>query len=420
MKSPRVVIVGAGFGGLQAAQSLANSGADVLLIDRNNYHTFVPLLYQVATGQLEPEHIAYPIRKIVRRFSWKRPNQKPKLRFWMAEVERIDFSAQVVESDNSAIAYDFLVLATGSQTQFLGVPGAAAYAFPMRTLEEAVTLRNQIIACLEQAVQASDPLQRQQLLTFTIVGGGPTGVEMAGALVEMLRGKLRWDYPTLDLRQVRLILVQSGDRLLTDLPKKLGIYTHKRLRQLGVQIYLQTKVSQVTPESVHFQNNQVVPSATVIWTAGLEANSPEISEDLSSAKKGKLLVQPTLQLLEQHNVYAIGDLAYVENNGKPLNGVAPEALQQGVAVARNIKRQIRGKAPQPFNYFNKGRLAIIGCYSGVGKIGVFAFTGFLAWLMWLGVHFVYLPGWRSRLLVLLTWLYTYLLGDRAVRLILPR
>ncbi|MEA5505284.1 NAD(P)/FAD-dependent oxidoreductase [Halotia wernerae UHCC 0503] len=415
MKSPRVVIVGAGFGGLQTAQSLANSGADVLLIDRNNYHTFVPLLYQIATGQLEPEHIAYPIRKILRRFSWKQPN----LRFLMAEVERVDFSAQIVETDSCAIAYDFLVLATGSQTQFLGVPGASEYAFSMKTLEEAVTLRNQIISCLEQAVQISDPSQRQQLLTFTIVGGGPTGVEMAGALVEMLRGKLRRYYPTLDLRQVRLILVQSGDRLLTNLPKKLGIYTHKRLRQLGVQIYLQTKVNQVTPESVHLQNNQAIPTATVIWTAGLEANSPETSEDLSSSKKGKLLVQPTLQLLEQHNVYAIGDLAYVENNGKPLNGVAPEALQQGVAVARNIKQQLRGQAPQPFNYFNKGRLAIIGCYSGVGKIGVFTFTGFLAWLMWLGVHLIYLPGWRSRLLVLLTWLYTYLLGDRAVRLILP-
>ncbi len=418
MKNPRVVIVGAGFGGLQAAQSLANSKADVLLIDRNNYHTFVPLLYQIATGQLEPEHIAYPIRKILRR-SWKQPHQKPKLRFLMAEVERVDFSAQIVKTDDCAIPYDFLVMATGSQTQFLGVPGAAEHAFSMKTLEEAVTLRNQIISCLEKAVQISDPSQRQQLLTFTIVGGGPTGVEMAGALVEMLRGKLRRDYPTLDLRQIRLILVQSGDRLLTNLPKKLGIYTHKRLRQLGVQIYLQTKVSQVTPESVHFQD-QIVPSATVIWTAGLAANSPETSEDLSSARKGKLIVQPTLQLLEQQNVYAIGDLAYVENNGKPLNGVAPEALQQGVVVARNIKQQLRGQAPQPFNYFNKGRLAIIGCYSGVGKIGVFVFTGFLAWLMWLGVHLVYLPGWRNRLLVLLTWLYTYLLGDRAVRLILPR
>ena len=415
MNSRRVVIVGAGFGGLQAAQSLADSGVDVLLIDRNNYHTFVPLLYQVATGQLQPEYIAYPIRTILRRFSFLR--NKPKVQFLMAEVEQIDFSRQTVETDSCVITYDFLVLATGSRTQFFGVPGASEYAFSMRTLEEAIAIRNHIFSCFEQAIQESDSSRRQQLLTFTIVGGGPTGVEVVGAFVEMLRGHLRRDYRTL-FKEVRLILVQSGDRLLADLPKKLGTYTYKRLHQLGVKVYLQTKVIRVTFESLHLQNHEVISTATVIWTAGLEANSPTISEEVSLANKGKLLVHPTLQLLEQPNVYAIGDLAYVEQNGKPLTGVAPEALQQGVAVARNIQREFRGKLPKHFSYFNKGRLAIIGCYSGVGKIGAFAFTGCLAWLMWLGVHLVYLPGYRSRLLVLLTWLYTYLLRDRSVRLIL--
>ncbi|MCC5605383.1 NAD(P)/FAD-dependent oxidoreductase [Nostoc sp. CHAB 5834] len=415
MNSRRVVIVGAGFGGLQAAQSLADSGADVLLIDRNNYHTFVPLLYQVATGQLEPEYIAYPIRTILRRFSFRR--NKSKVQFLMAEVEQIDFSGQTVETDSCSITYDFLVLATGSQTQFLGVPGALEYAFSMRTLEEAIAIRNHIFSCFERAIQESDSSRRQQLLTFSIVGGGATGVEVAGAFVEMLRGNLRRDYPTL-WQQVRLIIVQSGDRLLADLPKKLGTYTYKRLHQLGVEVYLQRKVTRVTFESLHLQNDEIIPTATVIWTAGLEANYPTTSEEVSSANKGKLLVHPTLQLLEQPNIYAIGDLAYMEQHGKPLTGVAPEALQQGVAVARNIQRQFRGKSPEPFSYFNKGRLAIIGCYSGVGKIGAFAFTGCLAWLMWLGVHLVYLPGYRSRLLVLLTWLHTYLLRDRSVRLIL--
>ena len=415
MNSRRVVIIGAGFGGLQAAQSLADSGADVLLIDRNNYHTFVPLLYQVATGQLEPEYIAYPIRTRLRRFSFLR--NKPKVQFLMAEVELIDFSRQTVETDSCVITYDFLVLATGSRTQFFGVPGASEYAFSMRTLEEAIAIRNHIFSCFEQAIQESDSSRRQQLLTFTIVGGGPTGVEVVGAFVEMLRGHLRRDYRTL-FKEVRLILVQSGDRLLADLPKKLGTYTYKRLHQLGVKVYLQTKVIKVTFESLHLQNHEVISTATVIWTAGLEANSPTISEEVSLANKGKLLVHPTLQLLEQPNVYAIGDLAYVEQNGKPLTGVAPEAVQQGVAVARNIQREFRGKSPEHFSYFNKGRLAIIGCYSGVGKIGAFAFTGCLAWLMWLGVHLIYLPGYRSRLLVLLTWLYTYLLRDRSVRLIL--
>lgn len=410
-KNSRVVIVGAGFGGLQAAQSLANSGAEVLLIDRNNYHTFVPLLYQVATAQLEPELIAYPVRTIVRRTR--------NLRFLRAEVERIDFAQQVVETNKAVIPYDFLVLATGSQTQFLGVLGASKQALSMRTLEEAVGLRNHIFSCLEQAAREPDLQRRQQLLTFVIVGGGPTGVEMTGALVEMLRGRLRQDYPTLDLRQAKLILVQSSDRLLADLPKKLGRYTCKRLRQLGVEVYLQTRVSQVTPDAVYLQSDRAIPAATVICTAGLEATAPETPQELSRATKRKLVVRPTLQLLERPEVYAIGDLAYFEKNGKSLTGVAPEALQQGVAVARNIKRQLQGKDPKPFNYFNKGRLAIIGCYSGVGKIGGFAFSGFLAWLMWLGVHLVYLPGFRSRLLVLLTWFHAYLLGDRAVRLILP-
>ncbi|MEH2182500.1 NAD(P)/FAD-dependent oxidoreductase [Nostoc sp.] len=299
----------------------------------------------------------------------------------------------------------------------MGVPGALEYAFSMRTLEDAIAIRNHIYSCFERAIQESDSSRRQQLLTFTIVGSGPTGVEVAGAFVEMLRGHLRRDYPTL-LQQVRLILVQSGDRLLVDLPKKLAAYTYKRLHQLGVEVYLRTKVTRVTFESLHLQNDEVISTATVIWTAGLEANYPTTSEEVSSANKGKLLVHPTLQLLEQPNIYAIGDLAYIEQNDKPLTGVAPEALQQGVAVARNIQRQFLGKSPEHFSYFNKGRLAIIGCYSGVGKIGAFAFTGWLAWLMWLGVHLVYLPGYRSRLLVLLTWLHTYLFGDRSVRLIL--
>jgi NADH dehydrogenase len=410
LKRPRVVIVGAGFGGLQATQSLANSGADVLLIDRNNYHTFVPLIYQVATGQLDPEHVAYPIRTILR--------GRANIHFLMAEVQRIDFSEQIIETDRGVIPYNFLVLATGSQTKFWGVPGAIEYAFSIRTLEEAVTLRNQIFSCLERAVHETNPFRRKQLLTFAIVGGGATGVEIAGALVEMFRSRLRQDYPTLDLGQVRLVLVQAGDRLLTEFPEKLGTYTWRRLQKLGVEVHLQTRVSQVTPKAIHLQNNQVISTETTIWAAGLEARFPESSRNLPKARQEKLLVRPTLQLLDQPNVYAVGDLAYVYRNKEPLAGVAPEALQQGIAIARNIKRQLQGKPTKPFSYFNKGRLAIIGCFSGVGKISVFSFTGFLAWFMWLAVHLVYLPGYRNRIIVLLSWLYTYLLGDRAVRLIL--
>lgn len=409
---PRVVVIGAGFGGLQAAQSLANAGIEALLIDCNHYHTFVPLLYQVAMAQLEPAQVAYPLRSAVRRS----PRQ---LRFLMAEVQRVDFNQRWIETDSAIIPYDFLVLATGSQTKYLGVPGANDYALPLQTLEQAIALRHRILACFEQATQTSNPEQRQRLLTFAIVGGGATGVEVAGALTELVQSALLKDYPLLDRREVRVLLVQAGDHLLPDLPEKLGRYAHQRLRRMGVEVYLQAKVERVTQDTVFLQSGHTIAASTVIWTAGVEAALPEVSE-VPSQKAGKLEVRPTLQLLNHPEVYTIGDLAYVEQDGKPLTGVAPEALQQGVAAAKNIRRQMQGQRLKPFRYFDKGRLAIIGNYAGVGQIGAVPLTGFLAWLMWLGVHLVYLPGFRNRLYVFLAWIQNYLLGDRAVRLILSR
>ncbi len=408
-KRLRAVVVGAGFGGMQAAQSLSKSGADVLLIDRNNYNTFVPLLYQVAAAQIEPELIAYPIRTILR--------GAPRTQFLRAEVQRVDFARQVVETDSSDIPYDYLVMATGSQTQYLGVSGAAENAFPLRTLEQAIALRHHILQCLEQASQTSDPLLQQQLLTFVIVGGGPTGVEMAGTLTE-LKKAVKKDYPTLDLREMRIVIVQSSNTLLSNLPSRLGRYTARKLSRLKVEVMLNTRVSQVSAQTVAFAEGSGLPTTTVVWAAGLEAAMPETATAAEQAQKQKVKVRDTLQLIDHDNVYVIGDLAYVQQNGKPLAGVAPEALQQGVAIARNIRRQIKGKDPKPFSYFNKGRLAIIGGYSGVGKIGPILLTGFLPWLMWLGVHLVYLPGFRSRLLVLLSWIHGYGLSDRAIRLIL--
>jgi NADH:ubiquinone reductase (H+-translocating) len=404
-----IVIIGAGFGGLQAAKSLSRAGKDILLIDRHNYHTFVPLLYQVAIGQLEPEHIVYPIRTLLRR--------APDCDFLMAEVEYINFAERTIRTDCLDIHYDYLVLATGSKTQYLGVSGAAEFALPMRTLDEAVRLRDRIFACFEAASRL-EPHQRQHLLTFVIVGGGATGVEIVGGLVELLRSRFHQDYPRLNLREVQLILLQSSDRLLPEFPTRLGLYTHKCLHKLGVEVRLQTRVKQISATGVYLTDGSEILTATAIWAAGVEAAIPDLSEQLLTATKGKLLVSSTLQSLAYPNVYAIGDVASLDRSGQPLSGVAPEALQQGVAVARNITRQLQGHSPQPFRYFNKGRLAIVGCYAGVGKIGRWGFTGSLAWVMWLGVHLVYLPGVRNRLIVLLTWLQNYLLNDRHVRLIL--
>jgi NADH dehydrogenase len=405
---PRVVVIGAGFGGMQAAQSLSRSGADVLLIDRNTYHAFVPLLYQVAAAQLEPESVAYPIRTLIRRST--------QLHFRQAEVQHIDFKEQLVETTSDRIPFDYLVLATGGRTQYLGVPGAREYAFSLKTLTEAVVLRNHILHQLEQAAQEQDSQRQQRLLTFVIVGGGPTGVEMAGTLVE-LKQALKKDYSGLDLSAMKIILVQSGEQLLPELPTPLGVYTLQKLQNLGVQVFCQTRVIRVTPTSVVLQGGDILETTTVIWAAGLVAAVPSTSPQVESAHKQKLRIRPTLQLQDYDYVYAIGDLAVIED--QPLSGVAPEALQQGVAVARNIRRQMQGQAPQPFRYFNKGRLAIIGCFAGVGKIGPVLLTGFLPWIMWLGVHLVYLPGFRSRIIVLVNWLHAYLWRDRAVRLIFP-
>jgi NADH dehydrogenase len=411
-RNPRVVIIGAGFGGLKAARELARSGVEILLVDRNNYHTFVPLLYQVAVAELEPERIAYPVRRMLRRI--------PNARFVMTEVKRIDVTGRVVETDDSAIPYDFLILATGSQSQYLGVPGAKEYSLPMNTLEEAVALRNHIFSCFERAVKENDPMQRQQLLTFAIVGGGPTGVELAGALIELIHGSLVKDYPTLDLQQVRVILLQAGDRLLADLPDRLGEYTQKQLRKRGVKVHLQARVSEVTPKALYLQDGTTIVADTIIWTAGVEATPPPPTGELFPATKGQVAVLPTLQLPEQPQVYVVGDSAYVEYNGQPLPLVAPVAIQQGEAVARNIKRQLRGLLPQPFRYKDKGRAAIIARNAGVAQTDKLTLMGFSGWFLWLSIHLYYLPGLRNRLLVFVSWVCDYLFGDRFVRLILPK
>ncbi|PSN18863.1 FAD-dependent oxidoreductase [filamentous cyanobacterium CCP5] len=404
---PRIVIVGAGFGGFQAAASLAGAKAEVLLVDRNNYHTFVPLLYQVATGQIDPSCVAYPVRTLLRGI--------PNVQFLQTSVERVDFRSKLIGTDHGPIAYDYLVLATGAQTSYHGVPGTE-YAFPMQTLGDAVTFRQHLFRQFERALVTPDEGDRRRLLSFVVVGGGPTGVEMAGALAELLKGPFRKDFPEL-AGQWRLVLVQSGPGLLSAFPQRLGTYTHRQLDKLGVDIRLNSRVQKITPTRVELPDGTIA-AETVVWAAGTEAARPDLIDSVADTRKGLLKVGPTLQLEGWPNVYAIGDLAQVDY-GKPLAGVAPEALQQGVTVARNLRRQLRSHSPKPFQYVNKGRLAIVGGYGGVGQIAGIPFSGFLAWILWLMVHLIYLPGYRNRLLVLLTWVHNYLLQDRAIRQVLP-
>lgn len=401
-----IVVIGAGFGGFQAAQSLAGAGADVLLIDRNNYSTFIPLIYQVAAAQIEPSLVAYPVRTKLRGMA--------NVRFLQAQVERIDFDHKQLKTSLSSITYDYLVIATGAQSNYHNVSGAREHTFTLRSLTDAIALRNHILNCFEQAAVTADIRQQRRLLTFVVVGGGATGVETAGALSELLRGPFRHDFAEL-IGEERLLLVQSGSGLLQEFSQGLGNYTHRHLERLSVDVRLNTRVASVDAASVTFDNDEVVETATVIWTTGVEAERPDVDQPPELAAKGKLAVRATLQLAKSDDVYAIGDVAYFEKDGKSLAGVAPEALQQGVAVARNIRRQLQGHSPTPFSYLNKGRLAIIGGYGGVGRIAGVNFGGIVAWAMWLMVHLVYLPGYRSRLLVLLTWMQNYLLRDRALR-----
>ncbi len=407
---PRVVIIGAGFAGIEAAKTLEKAAVEVVLIDRNNYHTFIPMLYQVATAIVDPQQVVYPIRRMFR--------QASNLCFLQAEVNKVDFEHQfLTTTEGVKIEYDRLILATGSDSQYLGVTGAPEYALPLRSLTEAITIRNQILSCFEQAVQVQSVEELRQLLTFVIVGGGATGVELAGSLIELINRTLKRDYPSLNLPDyAKVILVQSGEQLFKSYPKKLGDFTARWLRRQNVEIYFGSKATQVTPDKIILDDGTIIATNTIIWTAGVEAATPETRPTVQTTKQQKFVVKSTLQLAEYPQVYAVGDVAKVES--RSFFGVAQEAIQQGRTAAQNIIRELNGESPQDFQYHNKGRLAIIGRHAGVGKIGKFAFKGWLAWFLWLEVHWLYLPGIRNRLGVLFNWLKYYFWSEGTTRLIL--
>ena len=410
MKSyPRVVIVGAGFGGLQAARSLAGEKVEVLLIDRHNYHTFIPLLYQVATAQLAPEQVSVPIRTLLRKAN--------NLNFLQAEVRQIDFPAREIKTGKHTLTYDYLILATGSKSNFFDVPGAEKYAFQLKSLNQAIELRNHLLTCFERANSTVNDATKERLLTIAIVGGGATGVELAGSLVELINHSLRKDFRRLNRQAVKLLLIQKSDRLFQEFPASLGKYTAKKLRRLGVKVILDSRVTAVYADGLELDDGTRIKTATTIWSVGVTGAIPNCFPFPPTGEQSKIEVLPTLQLANYSNVFAIGDLANIQSQ-QSLSGVAPEALQQGVYVAKAIVNHLQGKRLKPFSYFNKGRLAIIGCYGGIGQIAGIKLQGFVPWLFWLTVHVIYFPDWRNRLMILLTWLHNYLWRDRPVRLIL--
>ena len=411
MSRPRVAIVGAGFGGLWAARTLANRPVDVTLIDRNNYHTFFPLLYQVAAAELVPSDIAHPVRSIFRR--------APNVAVRLAEMRRLDLDEKVVHTDRGDFEYDVLVLALGSEPSFFGVEGAAEHAFPLRWMSDAIPLRHQVLTRFETALSV-DSERRSPLLTFAIVGGGPTGIEYAGALSELIHGPLLRDFPGIEPEEVRIVLLEGADRLLIGMPDKLGTYAHARLSRRNVQVRLGARVEGVEARAVRLEGGEKVETETVVWTAGVQGEPRAAEWGLPVARGGRVPVTEFLNLEERSEVYIVGDLAYREDaEGRPLPQVAQVAIQQGRRVAHNIVRRSAGREPEAFAYRDPGMLAVIGRNAAVAEVFGRAFKGWTAWALWLAIHISWLIGFRNRALVLLNWGWNYVFYRRAVRLILP-
>ncbi|BAZ09265.1 putative NADH dehydrogenase [Calothrix sp. NIES-4071] len=409
MTRQRVVIVGAGFAGISAARALVNSSCEVLLVNRENYHTFVPLLHQVASCGLAPEHIVHPIRKIVKKYN--------NIKFITSEVNKIDLKSKIIEVNDCPITYDYLILACGSTSKYFGVPGAYEHSLTLKSLKDSVNIRNHLLSCFEVAAYEVRVSRRQQHLTFIIVGGGATGVEMAGEVASLVYGTLIKDYPSLDFGRVRVLLVHSGERLLPEMPPALSNYTARKLQQLGVEVQLNSRVTGVTENAVHLESH-VIPCHTVIWTAGVQGDEKVNKWGLTTNRNNQVKVFSTLQVPEYPQVYAIGDLAALSDKQyKQLPMVAPVAVKQGITAANNILRQIKGQNPQPLHYRHQGSMVIIGRHAAVANIGQVKLTGFPAWFLWLVIHIGCLPGWSNRLHVLISWGWIYFLREYPVQLI---
>ena len=405
----RVVIVGMGFGGIRAARELAGKGLEVLMLDRNNYHLFQPLLYQVATAALEQESIAYPIRAMARRW--------PETRFRLCEVCGVDLDGRRVMTSEGPIGYDYLIVSAGSETNYFGMSSIEEHAYDLKRLEHAETLRNQILGLFERAVKEHDPARRRAMLTFVVVGGGPTGVEFAGSLVELVRYVLAKDYPELSITECRVMLVEASDKILASQPENLQQYAVARLRRMGVEVLLSTAVSDAAPEHVTFKDGTIVPSHTLFWSAGVKAAQLAGAIDLPKGGGGRIKVQPDLTVAGHPEVYVVGDMAWCEQDGAILPMVAPVAMQMGSYAGRAILARQTGRDLPPFRYRDKGSMATIGRSSAVASAFGLKMTGYLAWVAWLALHLMYLIGFRNRILVIMNWAWYYLFHERQVRLI---
>lgn len=404
-----MVIVGAGFGGLSTARALARAELRVTLIDRRNHHLFQPLLYQVATAGLSPGEIAYPIRAVLRR--------QKNARVLLEEAVAVDVGARKVLLRQGDLSYDYLVLATGARESYFGHDDWKPWAPGLKSLEDALEIRRRILLAFERAEREAVESRRQAPLTFVIVGAGPTGVELAGAIAEIARHVMVEDFRVIDPRQARIILVEAGPRILPSYPEMLSAKAQASLEKMGVEVLTKSLVTSVRPDAVEIGDRKI-PTMTTLWAAGVQASPLARSLGAPLDRAGRVLVQPDLTVPGYAEVFVIGDLAtFLPPGGKPLPGVAPVAIQQGRHAARNIVRARQGKPLEPFHYVDKGSLATIGRAAAVADFGRLKLSGFFAWLAWLLVHIFFLIGFRNRLVVMVDWAWAYFAYHRAARLI---
>ncbi len=407
--NPRVVIVGGGFGGLLAARTVARNPVQVTLIDRQNFHTFQPLLYQVATAGLSPGEIAAPIRWILR--------SRRNVEVLMSEVQDFDLSRKVVKLPDGEVAYDYLIVASGASHAYFGHDDWEPFAPGLKTIEDALEIRRRVLLAFELAERQAADGKDQVQLNFVVVGGGPTGVELAGTLAEIARRALANEFRSIDPRKTRIVLLEGGPRILPAYPEDLSRSAEEQLRRLGVEVHTSAMVTGVEPGSVQMGKTRW-PAAVILWAAGVAASPLGKKLGAPVDRAGRVLVNPDLSLPGHPEVFVIGDLAALKDeHGKWLPGVAPVAMQEGKATAHNIAAELRGEPRKNFHYFNKGSLATIGRAAAVADFGKIHISGFVAWLAWLFVHVFFLIGFRNRIIVLVQWAWSYFTYERGARLI---
>jgi NADH dehydrogenase len=406
---PAVVIIGGGFGGLAAARALARAPVDVTLVDRTNHHLFQPLLYQVATAGLSPAEIAHPIRRILRR--------QRNARVLLGEAVAVLPEAKRVRLGDGELPYERLIVAAGAAHSYFGKDEWQHDAPGLKTLEDALEIRRRVLLAFERAEREEDAEARRRWLTFVVIGGGPTGVEMAGAFAEIARHTLSGDFRRIDPRSARVLLLEAGPRVLSSFPEDLSEKAKLQLEALGVQVWTGTPVSALDALGVEAGGDRIA-ARTVVWAAGVAGSALAASLGAPLDRAGRVRVLPDLTVPGLGDVLVIGDLAFLEQDGRPVPGVAPAAIQMGEHAAGNVLRSLRGEPLQPFRYRDKGSLATIGRRRGVAVRGRLRLSGLVAWLAWLGVHVFFLIGFRNRLVVLLTWAWAYLTYERSARLIL--